>query len=760
MKRSPLSWTWWAGLALILGFWMLAFGPVLFAHKNLMGYRLLEPRITGAPLSDVPRKMGRWPVREDTSLHLLFVPYKTFLARELSRGHLPLWNPEIACGQPVASDPNYHIFSPFFWLFFFSPSAWTYSLGLSLAALFGMAGFALYWRERGLNPWLAAIGGLVMAFNPLTQQTLVLSSSLALWCVAWSFWGCERWLKGKPWGFTILSASAALVLFSGHPVVGVFYLIILGAYYWTVSDWPAWRRLGLGIGAAVVAFLLAAPVAWPFLVGFHAYQNYKTMWDGGPYIPWWNLADPSSTVYVSMPVWALAVVGISCGVGVRRWFFLALAVYGFATMSPWLHGGPARWVLSLGGNLIAAYGEEALRFGLTWLAVEGLFELSRRGEEGRSSLVLRGLSYGAGWYYTLAWLASEWTFEAFAPVRYAGVGITELACWALLVAAVWKPFANQVRLSLVVFAAAVLAVLPLVLPMRLWRLCTDLDFTRPETAPPVVRKMLDEGAAKGRWRFTGEYLKRSDGMTDLSPNQGMNWGIWDIRTNNPMVLSTFVDFAQHWQIPQIGFQQWMPRQNEELLAFLGVKWIVRDSVRPSLKGWGVRQPCDLTIREVADSAPWARAMGSWQVEPLYLRQLAATFRMVDSGTWRDKVVLDAAPPFGPPPGDAWSPPAVTWLEARADRWRWRLDGAAPSVFVVLQNTRPGWRATLDGHPVPILRAYATFQAVAVPSGTHVVEMEYHEPWFWAGLAVSGGTGLLLLAGIFVARRRDPRRRKG
>ncbi len=760
MRRNLLSRTWLVSLALILGFWMLAFGPVLFAHKNIMGYRLLEPRITGAPLRDVPRKMGRWPIREDTSLHLLFVPYKTFLARELSRGHLPLWNPEIACGQPVASDPNYHIFSPFFWPFFFSPSAWTYSLGLALAALFGMAGFALYWREMGLGPWFAATGGLLMAFNPLTQQTLVLSSSLSLWCVAWSFWGCERWLKGKPWGFTVLSASAALVLFAGHPVIGVFYLMALGAYYWTVSDWPRWRRLGLGAGTAAVTFLLAAPVAWPFLAGFHAYQNYKTMWDGGPYIPWWNLADPSSTAYVSMPIWALAVVGVSCGAGLRRWFFLALAVYGFVSMSPWFQGGPARWVLSLGGNLIAAYGEEAMRFGLTWLAVEGLFELWRRGEEGRSSLVLRGLFYGAVWYYTLAWVASEWTFEVFAPVRYAGVGVTEFACWALLVAAVWKPSAIRVRPILVGVAAVVLAFLPLVLPMRLWRLCTDLDFTRTETAPPVVRKMLHEGAAESRWRFTGEYLKRADGMPDLSPNQGMNWGLSDIRATNPMVLSNFMEFAQHWQINQVGFYPWFPRAGDELLRFLGVRWDVEDSVRPNVKGWGQRHPCELMVREIEDPAPWARTVGLWRVESEESRQFSQTFQVIRSGQWRSTVILDQPPPFMPNMEVGRHKSDISWIEEGPNRWKWRIDGLGPSVLVVLQNAHPNWMAKLDGHPATILRAYGTFQAVAVPSGTHVVEMEYHEPWFWAGLAVSGGTGIVLLAGTFVARRRNPRRGNG
>jgi hypothetical protein len=728
---------------------MLAFGPILFAHKNLMGYRLLEPRITGAPLRDVPRKMGRWPVREDTSLHLLFVPYKAFLAREISKGHVPLWNPLIACGQPVASDPDYHIFSPFLLPFLLSPSAWTYSLGIALTALFGMVGFALYWGELGLDPWLAALGGVLLAFNPLTQQTLVLSSAWGLWCLAWAFWGCERWMRRKRWGFPLLVTGAALVLYAGHPVVGVFYLLMLGAYYWFSSGEPPRRRVAWGAVAAAGTFLLAAPVIWPFLAQVGMYQNCKTLSDGGPYIAWWQMTDPSSTAYIPLPVWALAAVAVAGGRRPQRWFFFGLAICGFVIMAPYCHTGVGRWVLSLGGTLIAAHGEEALRLGLMWLAVAGVFALSHRSESSHKSLVFRGLLYGAAWYYIFAWLASEWTFEPFAPTRHAGLSVMELACWGFLVAASWEPPGALMRQVFAVCGALVIAALPLILPMRLWRLCSEMDFTRPETAPPAVRRMLDEGAAGGRWRFTGEYVMRADGMTDLAPNQGMNWGLSDIRTTNPMVLSNFMNFAQHWQTSRVGFYPWFPRADDELLRFLGVRWVVGDSVPPSLKGWGQRRPCELKVREIENSEEWVRTVGLWQVEPDESRQFSQTFRVIHSGMWRSTAILDRAPDLRPSQENCWRSPNITWIEDGPNRWKWRIEGSDPSVLVVLQNAHPNWRAKLDGRPVPILRAYGTFQALAVPKGLHVAEMEYHEVWFWAGLAASGGVVVLFFGGLLV-----------
>jgi len=49
---------------------------------------------------------------------------------------------------------------------------------------------------------------------------------------------------------------------------------------------------------------------------------------------------------------------------------------------------------------------------------------------------------------------------------------------------------------------------------------------------------------------------------------------------------------------------------------------------------------------------------------------------------------------------------------------------------------PGWRATVDGVPVEVLRADYVFRAVPLPPGEHTVRMEF-TPWTWrVGLAVS------------------------
>jgi uncharacterized membrane protein YfhO len=75
------------------------------------------------------------------------------------------------------------------------------------------------------------------------------------------------------------------------------------------------------------------------------------------------------------------------------------------------------------------------------------------------------------------------------------------------------------------------------------------------------------------------------------------------------------------------------------------------------------------------------------------------------------------------------------------------------LAVILDPFYPGWTATLDGKPVPILRADFAFQAVAVPAGRHELRLTYRNRWVGIGAAVSLGTLALLLAALAVRARR-------
>jgi hypothetical protein len=85
------------------------------------------------------------------------------------------------------------------------------------------------------------------------------------------------------------------------------------------------------------------------------------------------------------------------------------------------------------------------------------------------------------------------------------------------------------------------------------------------------------------------------------------------------------------------------------------------------------------------------------------------------------------------------------LEEAADRVRIEAELSSDGHVVLVDGHDPGWRATVDDRPAPVLRANVAFRAVAAPAGRHVVEMVYRPPLTMAGIALSGLSLLLIVA---------------
>lgn len=79
--------------------------------------------------------------------------------------------------------------------------------------------------------------------------------------------------------------------------------------------------------------------------------------------------------------------------------------------------------------------------------------------------------------------------------------------------------------------------------------------------------------------------------------------------------------------------------------------------------------------------------------------------------------------------------------------------AAEGYLFVGETFYPGWRATVDGQEMPIVRADYLFRAVRVPAGTHMVRMIF-DPLSWKiGVALTGSGFAGLVVGWLVDRRK-------
>lgn len=92
------------------------------------------------------------------------------------------------------------------------------------------------------------------------------------------------------------------------------------------------------------------------------------------------------------------------------------------------------------------------------------------------------------------------------------------------------------------------------------------------------------------------------------------------------------------------------------------------------------------------------------------------------------------------------------LEQTPSRVRLRVARRLPGYLVVANTYDPGWKATLSGTDVPVLRANYAFQAIEIPPGTWEVELRYMPDSLVLGLWIGAGSLLVAIAALVISRR--------
>ena len=100
------------------------------------------------------------------------------------------------------------------------------------------------------------------------------------------------------------------------------------------------------------------------------------------------------------------------------------------------------------------------------------------------------------------------------------------------------------------------------------------------------------------------------------------------------------------------------------------------------------------------------------------------------------------PAFTPAGGDA----DTIDLESYApNALRYTYNAAADRLAVFSEIYYPnGWTATVDGQPLPLIRADWTLRAALLPAGEHTVEMRFDPPSYRVGAAVSRASSIPLI----------------
>ena len=137
------------------------------------------------------------------------------------------------------------------------------------------------------------------------------------------------------------------------------------------------------------------------------------------------------------------------------------------------------------------------------------------------------------------------------------------------------------------------------------------------------------------------------------------------------------------------------------------------------------QPFDNAELRLVDVAAPARTA------PLAVYVYELEQSLPDPTLWTTPDDLDAAGR-----GRALEGARARYLDAGAGHVRVAVDAPRAAYLIVRRTHAPGWSATVNGRPAPIVPANGRHQAVAVPAGASEVALRYRSPVGWLGTAVS------------------------
>jgi hypothetical protein len=702
---------------------------------------------------------------------LQFYPWQRLASEYYHAGQLPLWNPLLGSGAPLAANLQTGAFYPLNFLHLLLPTehalGYTAILHVILAGLFMYA----YLRAMKVSMLAALIGALAFELNGfLIARAGFLSVTTAVpWLAAW-LWRAETLqdARGRMQDMLWLALVIGLGILAGHAQTAVYGLIFISLYFvWrTISNRASLHRsiprslvlfafaILLGLALAAVQLLPAAELTresqraggldstkimthsfWPLRLltlfspdffgnsaqnNFWGYDNY---WENAAYIGLiplllalyaiWNRVRRRVT---EGPIGFLATTAIVS---------LVLAFGWFTPIYPWLFNmlpgfdlfqGPARWLIVTILALCALAG-----FGMQQLIDRGVWR------KATNRLILFGLAL------SLAGLAASFVLKG----RVETFGPATLRLGALLILAGWL-FRSDWRKPK--WSAALVTVVALDLITAHFALNPTLPPEIYHAANPTAEAIKADGSIGRVFTFArdeeqikfGKYLahRSPDGVNQfdgfgpndldywlgeraaLLPNAAMIDRLPSANNFDSLIVGRYQNLLD--QVEELPLEQALP-----ILSRMHIGYIAspRELGLPIV----TRTP-DVTIYRNDQVLPraWIAPASTDLNAVVEIAPESVVESLTDSG---NAVTIRAASP------------QAGWL-------------------ILADTFYPGWRAAIDGVPAEMKIANGAFRAVEFPAGDHMIEFRYEPRSVLIGLMVSLASLTVIVVGLIVLRWRS------
>jgi hypothetical protein len=760
-------------------------------------------------VSPAQARFGAWA--SHLSQHDVFLSvYPAHLAahRAIESGTWPLWDDRVMAGSPLAANTMIQPLSPFFWVSFLS-SIWTGYMLMLFAQVFACAlGFYAYFRYRRHSAPAAIVGALAITFSPYLLYFMPYGSVVGGFAfvplVLYSIEQLFQQRRPAPVLAALLGIGLAGQLVGTNLQLASYQLLFEGLYAASLAISAARRgtlrkaSFGVGFVAFVVAMLLAAGQMLPTIelleqsgrdpskyAGFNSLHpallltSVAPTWLGAPasgqyaggvlfFLP------PSSTLVLAFGagVWFLALVGamkrdtgrrllVALLIGLPTLFALARwsVLEGWLERLPGFASAHALRVTTLSGvaagllvprGFDALYGSDA-SIGFQRVAVRvavamvGLTALS----------VIAVLAFGGPiaqyalrldtpfWPGLAVGLLVVVVLAALSKTRASGK-IAQSSIWACLVASLEIALLVNGRIDYV--------------PQDELYPQTELTKTLEELVRDRPGRIVGVTEPDTYPAFHGD---------NLPPNVASVYGFHDARG--------FVPVPTLYQEMGMALAE-SPQKPAHFpaaahLTHLESPWLWRLGVRYAASAQETPSPGYIRVHQGpphVDENPSAWPVVSFmqcvdRIGEGAPDELALAKRAINgsaSGLLLGRDAADVLDRLGltfPQCGsDASVPPALTYEQPRPGHLIIQVEGREPGLVRIAQSFLPGFEASLDGRPLPVLRADFGLQAVPVPRGG-ILEVRYKPPSWTVGWQLSL-VGLLCLVGLLASawwRSRSP-----
>lgn len=689
-------------------------GPALVRGADLNPVRVLEP----------VRPFQHWPWAEATGLQpvqsdvvLQFHPWWAETRRQLLEGELPLLSERIGGGLPLLANGQTGLLAPVMLpVWALGPERGTTVMAFWKLEAAAMGAFLLLLCGLRLPGVAASLGGVAWGAGQYLVAWLLVPLGWAIAALPWVWWAVLAAGRRRAGPRRVLLTGLGLGWLLGaglHPetTAAAIGSALLAALLLHPRRWPRLAAL------AAVTAVAGATLLLPTLLYARATARHSATLDANRARPPWGLradlaaqtAVPAAFGHPGRGDWtqpyphapAAAGVGgvvlgaLAAGAALRRRRRLVVAAWAVLAVPLLLvyRLPPLDWLLV---RLPPFDRMSLVRFQvlvpwalvlLAVLAVEGLARGRRRGWPAAAALA--------------AVLAA-----ALMVARPAGLDPASLAAVAVTVG---------LALAVAVAGTRLLPALPLLAALELALLALGLN---PVAAP---RDRLPEPPILAH---VAGLVEREGGRVigiggTLPPNLASRYGLADLRASDPLRPLPFTAMMAALGEAEPVLGGWLERAPAGLAGAWGVRWLLAPPDAEPGPGWApAARDHDASlwrnehvldeIRVVGEVLAAAEAEG-WQrlLDPgLDLSRLAVTPSGVTADATRTELVR---------------------VDERPARITAEVDCDGPCLLVAARPWAPGWRARVDGEPVPLVRANLAGLGVALPAGRHTATLDY-SPW--------------------------------